>query len=131
MNPFLDPTRAEPDPRPFRLRGARRYAGRVALAAGLGFGAVAAAGAVDVNTATQSQLEAVRGVGPKTAAALVQERRRGGPFSSFQDLAERVRGLGEKRLQKLRAAGLTLDRQGGAGPAMMINIPPGSKGKRN
>ncbi|OVZ64317.1 hypothetical protein CDO44_02825 [Pigmentiphaga sp. NML080357] len=131
MNPFLDPTRAEPDPRPFRLRGARRYAGRIAVMAGLGLGAFASAHAVDVNTATQSQLETVRGIGPKTAATIMQERRRGGPFLSFEDLAERVRGLGAKRLQKLRAAGLALDRHGKEAPAVMVNMPPKSKGKGN
>jgi len=131
MNPFLDPTRAEPDARPFRLRGARRYAGRVAVMAGLGFGAIAAAQAVDVNTATQGQLETVRGIGPKTAAVIVQERHRGGPFLSFEDLAERVRGLGAKRLQKLRTAGLTVDRHGREAPTVMVNLPPKRKGKRN
>ncbi|AZG07965.1 helix-hairpin-helix domain-containing protein [Pigmentiphaga sp. H8] len=133
MNPFLDPTRAEPDSRPYRLRGARLCAGRLAVAAGLGLatlGGTHAAG-VDANTATPAQLEAVRGIGPRTAARIVQERRRGGPFSSFDDLAGRVRGLGTKRLHGLRAAGLSLGPAGREGPAILVNMPPGSKGKGN
>ncbi|GAA0500407.1 helix-hairpin-helix domain-containing protein [Pigmentiphaga sp. GD03639] len=133
MNPFLDPTRAEPDPRPYRMRGARLRAGRLAATASLGLAMLggAHAASVDVNTATPSQLEAVRGIGAKTAASIVQERRRGGPFSSFEDLAGRVRGLGTKRLQGLRAAGLAIGPAGREGPAIMVNMPPGSKGKGN
>ncbi|MDX3907548.1 MAG: helix-hairpin-helix domain-containing protein [Pigmentiphaga sp.] len=131
MNPFLDPTLAEPDPRPVRWHGARRCAGRFAVVAGLGLGALASAQAVDVNTATQGQMESIRGIGPKTAATIVQERRQGGPFLSFDDLAERVRGLGSKRLQSLRAAGLTLERGGKDAPPVMVNMPPRSKGKEN
>lgn len=131
MNPFLDPTRAEPDPRPYRLRGARICAGRLAVVAGLGLGAVGAAHAVDANTATPAQLEAVRGIGPRTAATIVQERRRGGPFASFDDLAGRVRGLGAKRLQSLRAAGLAIGPAGREPPPVMINMPSRSKGKGN
>lgn len=131
MNPFLDPTRAQPDPRPYRLRGARLCAGRLAVAAGLGLAALggAHAASVDANTATSAQLEAIRGIGAKTAASIVQERRRGGPFSSFEDLAGRVRGLGTKRLQGLRAAGLSIGPAGREGPSILVNMPPGSKGK--
>lgn len=133
MNPFLDPTRAEPGPGPYRLRGARFCAGRLAVAAGLGLSALggAHAASVDANTATSAQLEAVRGIGSRTAANIVQERRRGGPFSSFEDLSGRVRGLGTKRLQGLRAAGLSIGPAGREGPAILVNMPPGSKGKGN
>ncbi|VCU69002.1 Helix-hairpin-helix motif protein [Pigmentiphaga humi] len=129
MNPFLDPTRAEPHPQPFRLRGVRRRAGRLAMAAGLGLGMIAQAQAVDVNSASQAQLESLRGIGPKTAAGIVQARTRGGPFLSFDDLSERVRGLGAKRLQGLRAAGLTLGGQAREAPPVMVNMPPKGKGK--
>lgn len=131
MNPFLDPTRAEPDPRPYRLLGARRCAGRFAVIAGLGLGAAGAAHAVDANTATIAQLEAVRGIGPRTAAAIVQERGRGGPFTSFDNLAARVRGLGGKRLQSLRAAGLSVGPAGRESPPVMVNMPSWNKGKSN
>jgi competence protein ComEA len=132
MNPFLDPTLTEPTPTRFRLRGARyrtrRLAGSVVLAASLGLAAFDA-GAVDVNSASQSQLEDLRGIGPKTAASIVNERRQGGAFLSFEDLSGRVRGLGDKRLTRLRAAGLTLGGQGRAPAEVLVNMPGKSKGK--
>jgi len=67
------------------------------------------AGAVDLNTATLDQLRGVRGIGPKTAQIILQERERGGRYVSFADLSDRVRGIGPKRAQGLQAAGLTID----------------------
>ena len=55
------------------------------------------AGPVDVNRATTSELETLPGVGPATAAAIVTERDRNGPFASFADL-ERVPGIGPAKL---------------------------------
>lgn len=60
----------------------------------------AAAGPVDVNRATAEQLETLPGVGPATAAAIVTERERNGPFVSFDDL-ERVPGIGPAKLAGL------------------------------
>ncbi len=73
--------------------------------------AAAPAHALDVNTATVDQLETVRGVGPRTARVIIEERQRGGRFLSLEDLSERVSGIGHKKMQSLQAAGLT------AGPA--------------
>ncbi|WP_033455575.1 ComEA family DNA-binding protein, partial [Bordetella bronchiseptica] len=53
----------------------------------------------------------VRGVGPRTARVIIEERQRGGRFLSLEDLSERVSGIGLKKMQSLQAAGLT------AGPA--------------
>jgi competence protein ComEA len=56
---------------------------------------------VNVNTATESQLEGLPGIGPTLAAAIVEERERNGPFRSADDLT-RVHGIGEGRLAQLR-----------------------------
>ena len=56
---------------------------------------------IDVNTATVEQLEALPGIGPTLAAAIVQERERNGPFRSVDDLT-RVPGIGDGRLAQLR-----------------------------
>jgi len=48
---------------------------------------------LDVNTATAAELEAVPGLGPSRAEAILAEREANGVFSGVDDL-ERVRGIG-------------------------------------
>ncbi len=61
----------------------------------------AAAGPVDVNVAGAAELDALPGVGPATAAAIVVERERNGPFVDVDDL-DRVPGIGPAKLEALR-----------------------------
>ncbi len=56
---------------------------------------------VDLNTATVEQLDALPGVGPVTAAAIVAWRQAHGRFTSVDQLAD-VDGIGPGRLDKLR-----------------------------
>lgn len=58
-------------------------------------------GPVDINTADAKQLESLPGVGPATAAAILEHRSRTGAFRSIEDLLE-VRGIGESKLEQLR-----------------------------
>jgi competence protein ComEA len=58
-------------------------------------------GPVDVNRATVDELDELPGVGPATAAAIVTERERNGPFASIDDL-DRVPGIGPAKLAALR-----------------------------
>ena len=57
--------------------------------------------AVNLNTATVQQLDALPGVGPVTAAAIVAWRDANGKFTTVDQLAE-VDGIGPARLEKLR-----------------------------
>jgi competence protein ComEA len=61
----------------------------------------AAAAAVDVNTATIEELVKVPGIGDALAARIVEFRTKNGPFERVDDLLK-VRGIGEKSLEKLR-----------------------------
>ncbi len=57
---------------------------------------------VNLNTATVEQLDALPGVGPVTAAAIVAWRDANGKFASVDQLGD-VDGIGPARLDKLRA----------------------------
>ena len=63
--------------------------------------AAAPVGPVDLNVATVDQLDALPGVGPSTAAAIVAHREANGPFSSVEGL-DAVRGIGPTKLESLR-----------------------------
>lgn len=56
---------------------------------------------VDLNTATATELESLPGVGPATAQAILDQRRRVGRFRSVDDLLD-VRGIGPSKLAALR-----------------------------
>ena len=64
-----------------------------------------ARGAIDVNSASASELQMLKGVGAKTAAKIIAARESGGPFSSLDNLAGRVKGIGSKTVAKWRSAG--------------------------
>jgi len=58
-------------------------------------------GLVSLNTATQAQLEALPGIGPTLAQAIIAERERRGGFRSVNELRD-VRGIGDKRFADLK-----------------------------
>lgn len=68
---------------------------------GAGDGTPTAAAPVNLNTANAAQLDALPGVGPSTAAAIISDREEHGPFRSVNDLG-RVRGIGDAKLDQLR-----------------------------
>lgn len=68
---------------------------------GAGAGAPSSASPVNLNTATAEQLDALPGIGPATAAAILADRQANGPFRSVDDLG-RVRGIGDAKLAQLR-----------------------------
>ena len=70
--------------------------------------ATLAMAAVDVNKATDAQLDGVKGVGPVTSKLILSERKKG-EFKDWQDFIDRVKGIGDSRAAKLSAEGLTVN----------------------
>jgi competence protein ComEA len=56
---------------------------------------------VNLNTASAVDLEALPGIGAKTAARIVEYRQKNGPFKKIEELMN-VRGVGEKNFLKLK-----------------------------
>ena len=56
---------------------------------------------IDLNTATAEQLQELPGIGPTTAKAIIQFRKKSGPFKHVEDLLA-IHGISRARLEKLR-----------------------------
>jgi competence ComEA-like helix-hairpin-helix protein len=92
----------------------RQYAFQVALMSmlvpviGVGL-SDAMASPVNVNSASQSELESIKGLGPSKARAIISEREDGGFYRDANDLQKRVRGIGMKSVEKMVDNGLTIE----------------------
>lgn len=60
----------------------------------------AATGPLDLNTATQAQLEELPGVGPSTAKAIIDYREKNGRFRAVEELLD-VRGIGPAKFSEI------------------------------
>jgi competence protein ComEA len=56
---------------------------------------------VNLNTATQEQLESLPGIGAKAAERILEYRQKNGNFKKVEDLMN-VKGIGEKSFLKLK-----------------------------
>ena len=72
----------------------------------------AIAAPINVNTATQAELESIKGIGPSKAKTIIAERTDGGHFQDANDLQKRVRGIGMKTVEKMVDNGLTIESPG-------------------
>ncbi|WP_296197074.1 ComEA family DNA-binding protein [uncultured Microbacterium sp.] len=75
--------------------------GAPGVAGGSGAAAGSASGLLNLNTATQAQLEELPRIGPALAKRIVEWREQHGRFTSVDDLGG-VSGIGEKMLETLR-----------------------------
>jgi competence protein ComEA len=112
--------RALPDGLPTRLM-TRLLAGLLMVLA-VAFAPAAHAFDLELNEASQAELESLPGVGPALSARFIAARREG-LFEGWTDAMRRVRGLGPAAAQRLSAAGLTV---GGASYEPAAAVPPRS-----
>ena len=63
--------------------------------------AAAPSAPVNLNTATQAQIEALPGIGPKVAQRIIEYRQKNGQFKKIEDVMN-VKGIGEKSFLKLK-----------------------------
>lgn len=75
--------------------------------AALLLGSGAALAAVDVNQASQAELETVKGIGPALSGKILQARQ-AGAFKGWDDLVQRVPGIGAGNAARFSQAGLTV-----------------------
>jgi len=84
---------------------------------------------INLNTATSEQLQQVPGIGPSTADKILQMRKSYGAFKSVDDLLA-VRGIGQKRLEKMRkylVVGKAPTTKSAAAPKQTTAVPTATK----
>jgi competence protein ComEA len=64
-------------------------------------GGVTTAGLININAATQTDLELLPGIGPTTAAAIISYREANGPFAAIEALMD-VPGIGEGKFGAIK-----------------------------
>ena len=78
--------------------------------------------AVNINTATEAELDKLPGVGPAKAKAIVEDRKKNGSFKTTDDL-KRVKGIGDKNFEAMKGeitiGGATAAPKADAKPAAM------------
>lgn len=70
--------------------------------------ATAAFAAVDVNTATEAELDGIKGIGPGLSGRILEERK-SSPFKDWGDFIGRVGGVGNKSAVNFSREGLTVN----------------------
>ncbi len=70
--------------------------------------AFASQAAVELNKASQAELETVKGIGPGMSTKILVERKNGA-FKDWSDVVTRVKGVGPGNASKFSADGLTVN----------------------
>jgi competence protein ComEA len=81
---------------------------KIAFTALLALASAAAFAAIDVNKASQAELESVKGIGPSMSTKILDARKTGS-FKDWTDLQSRVKGVRAGNSAKFSADGLTVN----------------------
>lgn len=100
------------------------------LAASAMLFAFASFAAVDVNKGTEAELDGLNGVGPAMSKRILEARKQG-EFKDWSDFMQRVKGVKEKKAQKLSAEGLTVNGQPFSGTATPAAAPKAGKSAKS
>jgi competence protein ComEA len=71
----------------------------------MGFAGLTWAQPIDLNKATEVELDALKGVGPVLTKALMNERKKA-PFKDWEDVTSRVKGMGPQKALSLSEQGV-------------------------
>ena len=71
------------------------------------YAAVCFAG-MDVNKATEAELDSINGIGPALSGKILDQRKKSN-FKDWNDFISRVKGMGQKNAAKFSNQGLTVD----------------------
>lgn len=77
----------------------------LAVSLSLAAPAIAGSGTVDANKATQAELETIKGIGPAMSSKILAARK-SGDFKDWDDLVQRVSGMGPGNARRMSEAGL-------------------------
>lgn len=75
----------------------------VTLSAALCFAA-----ALDLNKASEAELDSIKGIGPATSSKILAERKKAS-FKDWADFITRVQGIGEAKAARFSAEGVTVN----------------------
>ena len=65
------------------------------------------AAALDLNTASEAELDSIKGIGPGTSGKILDERKKG-RFKDWADLIDRIKGIGPIKAAQFSAEGVTV-----------------------
>ncbi len=84
-----------------------RILASLVIAAFASLAALSAQAAVDVNKANQAELESIKGIGPGLSTKILDARKTAA-FKDWNDLVDRVSGVGPGNAARFSQAGLTV-----------------------
>jgi competence protein ComEA len=94
----------------------------------LGFAGLTWAQQIDLNKASEVELDALKGVGPVLTKAVMDERKKA-PFKDWEDATNRVKGLGPQKASSLSEQGVRV--QGSAYSVKVADKKPAASKDAN